>query len=374
MKALLAALLVLLPAAVFAQTSTSAAAARPGVKSAVSVPDSVDLSGQFPTAADRSQGDTGTCHVFASISLLEAALFRRHGLRHPLSEADLFVRQIIMKPGYYSQVQKVLTADPGAKAVYALVEGGSVLEDARFAIANGAVKQQNAPWKDFEARYAAFEAQQLAKIGKEAAVVQMTGSALKDLKEDRARPAPAVGSDNIENIRQAHLQRVETRVAGINLEARRGFAAFLSQIEGKTAAEAEKPLLGDSPKLVEDRRAYKALLYKFTAAPWDFAVASSTNTEPRCLALGADRKKALLASFMKGIPVSVNMDLDGLPEWGSFKGRSLHAFTATGYVTDKEGGLVLKTRNSWGGDNPDIPEKRFCRISRIVVVRTDQEK
>lgn len=61
-------------------------------------PETVDLSAQFPTLALRTQNDTGACHIFSTVALLEAALNRRWGLKLQLSEADLFVRRMIKSP------------------------------------------------------------------------------------------------------------------------------------------------------------------------------------------------------------------------------------------------------------------------------------
>ncbi|MBI5239662.1 MAG: hypothetical protein HY926_04260 [Elusimicrobia bacterium] len=50
---------------------------------------SKDLAALFPDPPTRHQGDRGTCHVFATIGLLESALNRAYGVDIPLSEDDL---------------------------------------------------------------------------------------------------------------------------------------------------------------------------------------------------------------------------------------------------------------------------------------------
>lgn len=44
----------------------------------------------FPSAAIRDQGNWGTCHLFASVGLLESSLKRAYGVSIPLSEEDLY--------------------------------------------------------------------------------------------------------------------------------------------------------------------------------------------------------------------------------------------------------------------------------------------
>ena len=70
------------------------AASRSGAAEAASA----DLSETFPDAACRDQGDTGSCHAFSSVALLESAIYRRYGriggIKLRLSEADLFVRKL----------------------------------------------------------------------------------------------------------------------------------------------------------------------------------------------------------------------------------------------------------------------------------------
>ncbi|MDD5657968.1 MAG: C1 family peptidase, partial [Elusimicrobia bacterium] len=61
------------------------------------VPKSVDVSNQFPDPPYRNQEDVGSCHIFAGVALLEAALFRHSGKCVRLSEADLFIQSKVSK-------------------------------------------------------------------------------------------------------------------------------------------------------------------------------------------------------------------------------------------------------------------------------------
>lgn len=60
------------------------------------LPASVDLSEQFPPG-ERRQHDLNSCHAFAAVGLLEAAIYRRAGGTLRLSDADLWVRQLVVR-------------------------------------------------------------------------------------------------------------------------------------------------------------------------------------------------------------------------------------------------------------------------------------
>lgn len=99
----------------------------------------IDLSGQFPTGS-RDQADVGSCHAFASIGLLEAAYYRKHGEHAVFSDADLFLRNTVLNGNIYSGN----VADQGYtwNGKPELKEGGSpstvlAVGDMEFAIRNG---------------------------------------------------------------------------------------------------------------------------------------------------------------------------------------------------------------------------------------------
>jgi hypothetical protein len=377
----LAVLLAVLPPAAAQTTGKmgTAVATTATQATAVQLPEAVDLSWQFPTDATRDQGDTGSCHVFTTVALLEAALKRRWNLAHTLSEADLFARKVVADPDYYDGAKKAVASGKGLAPVYEFIEAGSVIDDLRFAIAHGAVRQETAPWADFEKRYLKFVADQKAAIDPKVKAVAQTGDLLQEVRSahDRVTPETGGGADRTAQIYHANVRRVETKISGAYYGAQDDLSRFLAQIEGRTEAEAQGVLLGDDPKLAKERAVYKSLFTGFTASKWEFETPAADAKQPSekaCRDAGAERKTALLAALLKGVPVAVTLDLGGLAEWGKYPLGSRHAFTITGYEKGKDGGIVLKSRNSWGGKNPDVDEKRFCKISRVVVLRTDKEK
>lgn len=336
---------------------------------ALGAPAGADLGGQFPDAATRNQGATGSCHIFTTVSLIEAALYRRHGLRLPLSEADLFVRKVVSDPDYYDRARKAVGPGDGAASAYSFVEGGSPYDDISFALKNGVAKAATAPWSAFAARYDAYKKKRKEEIEAKRERVVASAGGVAQIKEDYAeigRAEAAGGTDYFASVARSNLRRIEPKIVGHHLAELASFREYLGRIEGRSPADAEALLHGDPKVLAADRASVKAMTGPFRVRKLDFGTA--------CKDGGAARKAGLLAALDRGIPVSVAMELGGLKEWGQERAKSArHAFTITGYARDAAGAVVLKSRNSWGGDNPDVPESRFCRISRVVAVLTDKE-
>ncbi len=330
---------------------------------------SVDLSAQFPGAAVRNQGATNTCHVFSTIAQLEAAVHRRYGLTIPLSEADLFVRKVIEDPGYYQKVREAMASVTGVEPVYRFVEWGDAKEDIEFAVKNGIARADTAPWPAFSKRYDAFVKGQRAELNAHDKILVMIGGAKTDLhREDSVMSAQemAIHSDYFASVRQNNFRKIDAEMTADQFSARKTFNEFLKQLEGRTHAEAEDLLLGKEPQRAKDHQLYKTLLQGFRVEQKFYD--SKELADDACRAASADRRAALIATFDKGIPAGLSMDVGGLKEWGVDKGPASHAFTVTGYTTDAGGKVFLQSRNSWGGDNPSISEDRFCRISRILKV------
>lgn len=347
---------------------------RAGAASAAS-PKAVDLSGQFPGAAVRDQGATNTCHVFSTVALLEAALNRRWGLSVALSEADLFVRKVIMNPGYYQKVTEAIGRSQGSEPAYRFVEWGSASDDIEFAIANGIAKAATAPWPAFAKRYEDFKNGQLRDLrAHDDNLVLLKGVAAqvdKDADRTAARNR-AIHSDYFASVDRANFARIQMQIRSQQFAEEKTFQSFLKRIKGKTQAEAEALLLGGDPQLAKDHAVFKSLLAGMRVEVKSFD-SKEIPSEEACRAAGAGRGANLRASFDRGIPVGLSMDVGALKEWGVGNGPASHAFTVTGYSTDAAGRISLQSRNSWGGNNPPVPDSRFCRISRIVKVLSSVE-
>ena len=317
----------------------------------------------------RNQGATGSCHIFTTVSLIEAALYRRHGLHLPLSEADLFVRKVVADPDYYDRARRAVGAGDGAASAYTFVESGSPYDDIVFALEHGVAKGATAPWSAFAARYDAYRIKRKSEIEEKRDRVVMTAGGVEQVKKDYdeiGRSEASGNSDHFAQVARANLRRVEVKIDQAHAYSLTSFRALLDQIAGKSPAEAQALLLGDPKVLAADRASVKAMTGPFRVRKLDF--------KTDCKDAGAAQKAGLLAALNHGIPVTIAMELGGVKEWGQEKAKTArHAFTITGYDRDASGGVVLKSRNSWGGDNPDVPESGFCRISRVVAVLTDKE-
>jgi hypothetical protein len=336
----------------------------------------VDASSQFPGAAVRDQGNTNGCHVFSTVALLEAAVSRRWKITAALSEADLFVRKIVKDPDYYKQVAAALANSRGAEPAYRFVEAGDAPSDIDFAIKNGIATAETAPWPAFAQRYADFQKQQRTDLNAHDGVAVSLAGAQESVKGDFdevGRQEMAGRMDYFGKVQEENLRQVQMSITLNQLAAQRTFQKFLAQVQGRTQTEGEDMLLGKNPELAKDRARYRALLYGFRVDQKSYD--SAELTDEACDKAGAQRKAALVASFDRAVPVPVglSMDVGGLKEWNITKGPASHAFTVVGYTSDAQGRISLHSRNSWGGFNPDVPESRFCRISRIVKVLTDQE-
>lgn len=336
--------------------------------SLAAAPKTADLSAQFPDAATRNQGVTGSCHVFTTISLIEAALYRRHGLHLPLSEADLFVRKVLSDPDYYDRARKAVGASDGAASAYTFVESGTPYDDIVFAIENGVAKGATSPWSAFATNYEAYKKKRTAEIEKKRGAVVDSAGYVEQVKTDYTRIGQSEASGNADRtaqIARVNLKRVELDILRNRASSLASFGSFLDQIAGRSPAEAEALLLGDSKVLAADRETVKKMITPFRVRKLDYKTGCPD---------AAGRKAGLLLALDHGIPVSISMELGGLKEWNTERDKTAkHAFTITGYTTDEKGFVTLKSRNSWGGDNPDVPEAHFCRIYRIVAVLTDKE-
>lgn len=333
-----------------------------------------DLSAQFPDPALRDQGRTGACHVFTSVSLVEAALFRRFALRLALSESDLFVRRVIEDPAYYSDVEAAVRQSTGAALAYRFIEGGWPQSDIAFVLKSGVAKAVTAPWAAFAGRYYAFKtAQQRAIAEKKDARFDRTVAIPHEMRREAASDAADRRLDNMGQERGKALQRAVPQADAAASAAKAGFMDFLRQTQGKTQAEAEKTLLGDDPQLAKDRALVKTLTAGFKLQIQKFAAVSGSALGEACRRSGLPVKAAVLARLRKNVPVSVSMDIGSIPGWGDVPSGSWNAFTVVGFETDRAGSVTLRSRNSWGGDNPDILEAHLCRIDGLISVLTPAE-
>lgn len=270
--------------------------------------DVIDLTAIFDEDF-RDQCDTGSCHAFASVAILEAAMKRRRRDSEPvyLSDADLFLRASVIngamtyRPGY-----------EGRPPEFALMEGGWPARDLRLALEQGVAREETVPWTPFLRKFRDFRNRQ--RSGGE---------------------APSAPS--------AARESEETRY-----------------FYGRALPQARA-----------DREEVRRLLAGFTVHSSTFATLTLGPEETaRCRAAGRAVKARLMEDLAVRRPAVICLRLDGLPEWGPPAEPTTHCVAIRGYRKERGADMALFVRNSWGDDrNPDIPEHRFCRIHEVTSVR-----
>lgn len=257
----------------------------------------------------RDQCDTSSCHAFASVAILEAAMKRRRRDAETvyLSDADLFLRASVIngvlmyRPGYEGRPPEV-----------ALMEGGWPSRDLRLALEEGVAREETVPWTPFLRKFRDFRARQ--RSGELAPAPPSPERAQAETQYFYGRALP-----------QARADREETRrlLAGFTVHS----STFSS------------PALG-----VEEAA--------------------------RCRAAGQAVKARLMEDLAVRRPLVICLSLDGLPEWGAPPEHSRHCVAVRGYRKPRGGDMALFVRNSWGNErHPDVPEHRFCRIHEVTSVR-----
>lgn len=294
--------------------------------------DEVDLTELFDDARD--QCDTEACHVFASTSLLEAALRRRARDSAPvyLSDADLFLQTRVINGAWVDA-----RPNPVLPVARVLVEGGYPEADLRWALANGVARRETLPWGDFLRKF-------------------------RDFRTGRLRDCA-----------KAYI------ASGKNAEACRDGSSpeFLAYEESLTPSRERRRaeelyFYGAASFRVDaDREEVKGLLKGFSVHDDTFQVMRSTAAGP-CRAAGAPVKRRLMEDLAVRRPVIVCLTLDGLAEWGAQAAeQSRHCVAIRGYRGGKDKPFSLAVRNSWGedGPRPDITEDQLCRVHSVVSVR-----
>ena len=293
----------------------------------------IDLSGQFPTPADRSQGPVGSCHAFVATALLEAAIYRNTGRHVKLSEADLFLQNALLNPGLFGEL---------LKGKYSLKEAVFPENDVRFAVRNGIATddfyndllRRYLPWRcsvngqlqDLKKAEALYRAKRAADPSLPDPVKvcydQATSSDAKRLKEG------LFAADHLEGL-EAQRAQVRELLRGFSVSGPKYFSNSLHVCRDKTGR--------------------------------------------------LQREQAILAELRRGRPVYAyvrqNQSGNGTGMWGPSKSgvhRGFHAIIITGYQDGPDGPSFL-IRNSWGGQNPSIPESALCQVAGIMTVLTPSE-
>lgn len=300
-------------------------------KAAPPKPEGVDLKAQFADPSNRDQCNVGSCHAFSSIAVLEAAYFRQYGERVHLSEADIFLQRTVLSGDVYS--------DFCAEGKCKLSEGNDVPGDVGFAIEHG-----------------------------------VASSLQYDSFLERYRRYRSAEQKTMEGLQKTYEQ--ESWLEKLLYDPRKHWREL--QAEPRAKRILEMYLKGSDAQLAQERADNKAKLAGFKVQVKEFKYlgnAANKLKAQECKAKGVEQKKAFVEQLKASQPLSVSMSLSGLKAWGQTdtSEHANHAFTVIGYEA-APGGVVLKTRNSWGGDNPDVREDELCRVYKLVAVRAPKDK
>jgi hypothetical protein len=294
----------------------------------------LDLSYQFQDPADRNQGQIGSCHVFSSVSILEAAYYRKYHQKIKFSEADLFLRKVILSDDIY------------APFVYSkqctLQEGGNAHLDSQFVIKYGVATSLS--YEKLEKLYIWYRNAE-----------EKTMSSINSYADETDLSA------------DAGKKKIDLREFWADLQTKPAMKEQLMKFFGA----------GDKV-LKKERETIKKQLAGFKAVEWsnpDYAPEVVRYDKAKCAAEGIPVKRILLAELEEKRPVSVSVDMAGLEEWGQTDTSrdSKHAFTIIGYKLSPTGEYRFVSRNSWGGINPDLSESALCRVRATRGVYTPEE-
>ena len=308
-----------------AQGLVERARAAAGAQKAAEASRPIDLGEQFADPAARNQEAVGSCHIFSSIGTLEAAYFRRHGKHVRFSEEDLFLRRQVLSGAVYDGFCA------GGKCE--LSEGGHPSQDIQYALDNGVLTGGS---------YAAF----VTRYVKYRAAEQKTMEGLQKMRDQ-----------------QGWLEKLlyDPRAHWRELQTQSGAAKLISDYLG-----------GRDPGAAAERARIKGELSGMrVAVKWYDAGGNDEvkKSAAQCRGDSAAQRVMLLSELRLGRPVAVSMNLIGLTAWGQTeKSRdAYHAFMIVGVKT-AGGKRVFASRNSWGGDNPDVSEDALCRVYGITTV------
>ncbi|MFA6583066.1 MAG: hypothetical protein WCS77_02110 [Elusimicrobiaceae bacterium] len=307
----------------------------------------VDLSYQFEDYADRQQGNVGSCHVFTSISLLEAAYYRKYHRTIRFSEADLFLRKMLLDGSAYT-----LFLTTGASV---LTEGGVPYYDSKFVIEHGVA---SAPSYDkFEKMYSWYrnaEQKTLQYIN-----ANVDNPDIYEPGEKAEQPLMPATTETV--------KAVSIRDIWVKLQTQPGMKKQIEQLF-KISGE----------KLRAEREAIKNQLAGFSTGFWvntQYSKQSATLSKEQCAKEGKTVSEVFLPLLKSQIPISVGVDLSYLKSWGQTPESrdARHGFTLIGYRQAPDGEYHFISRNSWGGWNPDIKESELCRTMYATLVFTPEE-
>jgi len=172
--------------------------------------------------------------------------------------------------------------------------------------------------------------------------------------------------DRYDRFMEGHEQIKNDLENGIS-GSKEPYALLERRASDKQSRLLNQLLVNNSPQAAAERKRIKEMLKPFKRDRQPFSKYTP------------DQTKATLMNYLcRGIPVSVAMDITGLPEWNHFQAQENefagHQIIVYGFHK-AERGFVFLTRNSWGDTthstpsvNPEITEDRLSKISSAVAL------
>lgn len=288
-----------------------------GPRSSKSVSDKdADLQGLF-LDGDREQGRVGSCHSFAATAVLEAAYARKYGRTIRFSEADLFLRRMVI--GNSAISDRLLTGGD----IPQYLEGGDIIRDVGFALRTG--MSVTPSYENFLAKYNRLRAEPKTVVSELLPSLPAGCGAFQPGGADpdcaRMLDAALYGYFGLDD-GSVNPNRREIR------EAFKGFEVRARRFPLMAAGQLLAPAAGDV-----------------------------------CRRKAAGITAAITRELDAGRPVGVCL------YWEKPSLNSGHCVTFTGYETGADSALSFLVRNSWGGyGKAGISDSELCRVIEFVSV------
>ena len=321
----------------------------------------IDLSGEWLDGS-RNQGFIGSCHIYATAAVVEAALFRAHGRKVHINESDLFLNSKVISPTKSNDPAKSndLFGSYCNGSSCSLDEGGYPQDDIQYLFKNGAslVTNENPALRDdFGDAWSNYES----------AVTQ-------SLSADNDHIATAMVEKNLPDD-QYTAQKIRSQFADDQRKAPQ-IDAMNDIIKSQAGGKDPAAMRLDLRKQMAGLR-----LYVKELTPIMDALGVPGAPKGMCAKSdqGKDVMNAIDEELKARVPVGIAMNLQALKEWGVDKseGIALHAIVIDGMQRKMFGKVEYTTRNSWGHNeivspkrpnNPPLTEDQVCRIIQLYVV------
>jgi hypothetical protein len=333
----------------------------------------VDLTPQFQKRPS-DQGSVGSCHDFAAVALVEAAM-RRAGRagRLDLSEADLFIHDTLLNAAYLDGFVRNGRIESQ--------EGTLLAKDLPYILSHGIATESTLPYAAFLFLYLQAVGPSQRRDIQTAANLTTLWSSI-DFGRATWEGAP-LDTEQTRRLVAAETANFGTQTLLRNL-LRRHFPAAdadRERIRAHLQGFSLVPFTGDSSSQYTADRLRRFFPGKYLTASGSYHSYQIPGRD--CAQLGLERSLFLRHQLDLGRPVAVSFEVGGLPGWdaaGAAQTASTgvshasHSIIIQGY-TNESGSYLFTTRNSWGSDAADYPihAEGLCHIFELFSVRAPGE-